>query len=518
MNTTEWRLRAARHLQSGQLQPCLSVLDEWIAGVADAFEPRFLRVQTLVQQGRVRAAADQIQAMSLPADLAPEFASDLVRCLRYFAAHDLLIEWAGSYRRRDELSTNALVDISADLAGVGEYAIASVWLDAAAAREPKSARVLIGRALNNVYLGRAEAARDDLSLAARLHESQAMAYWLLTRLERQTAKRNHLYAMRKALVAATAANDRAYLNYALFKTYDDLGEHAAAWDALARACVAAASQQPYVEQDVEAMFAAARRSIALQINPGALRESACPIFVVGMHRSGTTLVERLLGGSPDVYCLGETRRLAASIRYAADVDGDGLHDPKVIESACLSEPDVIARHFSVLAQKQACGHRFAVDKTPDNFLALGFIRAAMPWAKVVHVRRQPVDLCFANMREMFQSGVAYRCRQETLVHFHRAYEELMTFWRSAFPGFILEVDYESLVRNPAEESRRIFEFCNIDWTPGVTAIEERRHLPSSTLSAVQVRAAIHTSSVGRWHPYIGHLGTLISGLDQTERH
>jgi len=510
MNPAAWRLRALRNLQSGQFASGLRVLDEWISQRPDEFEPQFLRIQMLLQCGQVRDAADAAMAISAAADCPPEMAAEFVRCLRHFSAHDALIDWSLKYHARAAVPTGDIAQIAADFAAVGAHDAASDWIETAIASDPDSSSARIGRAFINVYFGKVDAATRDLMVATRVKEAQPIGYWLLTRLQRQTGKRNHLLAIRKALNAATRPQDRAYLGYALFKTYDDLGEHDAAWNALMLASSASAQFQPRIDDDT--VFAAVRRSVEMPVAQGTAGERVTPVFVVGMHRSGTTLVERMLGGSPQVRTLGETRRLAAAITYAADRDGDGLRDPDIINAACAADPGIIARHFALLAQQQSAPADFVTEKSPDNFLAIGFIRAAMPEAKIVHVRREPVDLCFANMREFFQAGVPYRCRMDTLAHFHRAYSALMEFWRQSFPGFVLDVDYESLVNDPDGESKRIFDFCGIEWLPSVTAVEQRPHVPSTTLSAIQVRSPVHGNSVGRWRPYAHYLRPLIESL------
>ena len=120
-------------------------------------------------------------------------------------------------------------------------------------------------------------------VATRVKEAQPIGYWLLTRLQRQTGKRNHLLAIRKALNAATRPQDRAYLGYALFKTYDDLGEHDAAWNALMLASSASAQFQPRIDDDT--VFAAVRRSVEMPVAQGTAGERVTPVFVVGMHRN-----------------------------------------------------------------------------------------------------------------------------------------------------------------------------------------------------------------------------------------
>lgn len=513
MNTGELRLRAMRHLEADAPEAALLLLDEWLASVPDAFEPQFLKIRALLSVGRIRPAMHMALALKASADCPPTLVLSVFRCLRYFAVHDRLVEWGETYCGRESMTPEDTAEAAAELAAVGAYDAAWTWIEDALLRHPDSPALRIGRALLHTYWGRVESARKDLVIALRRPESRPMALWLLTRLERQTPKRNHVLDLRRLLPTLTDPGQRAMVGHALFKTYDDLGEIDAAWAALSRACHDASTRAPYSAADTEAKFAAVRDSARLDAAASSDRGAEpIPIFVVGMHRSGTTLVERLLAASQRVRALGETRRLTAALRSLAEVDSDDPWNPHTTIEACRRGVADLGDLFSGLARIQTRGYDFATDKMPDNFMGIGFIRAALPWSKIVHVRREPLDLCFANLREYFRSGVAHGNSFAGLAHYHACYLRLMAFWREAFPGFIHEVDYEALVADPEGESRRLYTFVGLEWSPSVLSAEARGAMPVSTLSAIQVRQPIHLGSIGRWRRYERHLGPLIGAL------
>ena len=502
-----------RHFDAGAPGSALPLLDDWLTATPDAFEPRFLKIRALLSVGSVRSAMRMAMALQASDDCPPALVLSVFRCLRYFSAHDRIVEWGIAYNGRESMTPEDTAEVGAELAAVGAYDLALQWIDGAMLRHPESPALRVGRALLHTYWGRVEPARKDLVVALRRAESRPMAYWLLARLDRQTSKRNHVLDLRRLMPTLADPGQRALVGHALFKTYDDLGEIDAAWAALSRACLDAAAESPYSIADTEAKFAAVRGSAGLDpVTAASHRTDPTPIFVVGLHRSGTTLVERLLAASPRVRALGETRRLTAALRGLAEVDCSDPWDPRMVTEACRVGGADLAELFDGLARNQTRGYDFVTDKTPDNFMGVGFIRAGLPWSKIVHVRREPVDLCFANLREYFRSGVAHSNSIDALVHYHDCYSRLMAFWREAFPGFILDVDYEALVADPESESRRLYAFCGLEWSPSVPSIEARSSTPVSTLSSLQVRQPIHRESVGRWRRYERHLGRLIAAL------
>jgi Sulfotransferase family len=332
-------------------------------------------------------------------------------------------------------------------------------------------------------------------------------------LHRVSADNCHVDAIRRALaVPGQAAPERAFLGYALFKELDDLGDHASAWEALANASAEASLRAPYSRTAQEHLIASLKR---LPVARRARAEdrienlgSIVPIFVVGMHRSGTSLIERILGASTEVHDMGETDRLTAALRYGADLFSERVPDVSLLTHAERIDHRLVRKVFEDAAPMQSRGRRFVTEKLTSNFLNIGFIAQALPHAKILHMRREPIDLCFANYRELFAAPVTHVNRLDDLVHYHGLYEGLMRHWHASYPGLILDVDYEQLVRDPETESKRVFAFCGLQWQPEVVSIERRTSDPVSTLSSVQVRQPVNTASIGRWRPYAQWLGVL----------
>jgi hypothetical protein len=231
--------------------------------------------------------------------------------------------------------------------------------------------------------------------------------------------------------------------------------------------------------------------LAAPVVPG----HAAPVFVVGLPRSGTTLVERIVAAHPDATGVGERDDIEKlSVRMRA---GD--------------EPAKLAKSYLAEIAELAQGKRLVVDKTPINFLHLGLIARLLPGARIIHIRRDLRDVGLSCFTQNFVQPHAWACDLDDIGHYASEYVRLMTHWRNALPPIMLEVDYERLVAEPEAESRRILEFLGLAWDPACLTFHATKGVVRSA-SKWQVRKPLYSSSVGRWKAYQQFLGPLIAGL------
>jgi tetratricopeptide (TPR) repeat protein len=241
-------------------------------------------------------------------------------------------------------------------------------------------------------------------------------------------------------------------------------------------------------------------------------ESDLPVFIVGMPRSGTSLVEQILASHPRVFGGGERkeiRKIASALAPAraggaAAVDGVG---GEVVRS-------LAAQYLQRLTELGSAALR-VTDKLFDNYLNLGVIFTLIPRARVIHCRRQALDVCFSCYTQDFR-GLAFSTSLQDLGRYHRAYARLMAHWRAVLPQALLEMDYEELVANQEAESRRLVAFCGLDWDERCLAFHANRRAVL-TASRVQIRRPIYTDSVGRWKNYEPQLKALIAALAGEDR-
>jgi hypothetical protein len=239
-----------------------------------------------------------------------------------------------------------------------------------------------------------------------------------------------------------------------------------------------------------------------------------PIFIVGMHRSGTTLLEQLLQGHHDVRGLGELYDFTCQMREATDHHCRGVIDLTIVQRAAhVDFSSVGAGYLQGLAWRLGA-ERFFTDKLPSNFLNVGFICRALPQARILHMRRDAMEACFSNLRELFHDANPYSYDQQELGAFHVQYRRLMAHWSRAFPGRILDVDYGELVADPQRTLSAVTQFCGLAFEPAMLDLG-RSERGVSTASAVAVRQQIEKPAMPKWAPYARHLQPLAAALEAT---
>ena len=261
-------------------------------------------------------------------------------------------------------------------------------------------------------------------------------------------------------------------------------------------------------QDIRNLFTPERVS-ALQ---GFGQRSDVPIFVLGMPRSGTTLVEQILASHPQVFGAGELELLPRLLARRGDRSGVEV-DTVDLSAAMVCR--VGAKYLADLRQL-APGAKRITDKMPANFALVGFIHLALPDARIIHVRRSPIDTCVSCFSTLFTVGHPYTYDLAELGRYHRAYQEMMEHWQRVLPaGVILDVQYEDVVADLDAQARRMLAHCGLPWDDACLAFYETERAVC-TASAAQVRRPVYATSVGRWRAYQSSLQPLLQALDIDE--
>ena len=244
-------------------------------------------------------------------------------------------------------------------------------------------------------------------------------------------------------------------------------------------------------------------------------DSPLPIVIVGMPRSGTTLVEQILSSHPDVFGAGELRLFLDMV-----TDLPAMLETETDEPECIGQisremsEDLAARHLKTLSALSPVAAR-VTDKMPSNYLRLGLIALLFPKAAIVHCNRDPLDNCVSCYLQNFGQGMNFTYDLRHLGLAHRAYQRLMAHWRAVLPVPVLDVDYEKLIADQESVSRQIVDFCGLDWDDTVLDFH-RTEREIRTASFWQARQPIYKSSIGRWRRYRDHLGPLFDALGHSE--
>ncbi len=386
----------------------------------------------------------------------------------------------------------------------GNIEASGQWHQKAVAKDDQHVPFLINLTNDHLYHGEQQAAERILRNCIDIQADNPQVHWMLSRAHTATSMR-HVNEMRTLLSSAVHPRSIAYLEYAIGKECEDQQEWQSAGDAFERGAAARRETVAYDEAaDIE-LFATAEQLFTKkwldqqQAGP----DDSAPIFIVGEPRTGTTLLDRILGAHSAVASAGELRHLGFALRQVT-----GAYEPRQFTAGLL--------HSAASADLAAIGHAYLAsisglrnspritDKLPFNYLYLPMIVAALPGAKILHMTRGPMDTCFAIYKQHFADAYLYSYDQQELARHYVRYAALMNTWRERLPGRFLDVSYEDLVNNTETVARQVCEYLDLPWEENCLHYYEDKGTVT-TASAAQVREAPHNRSIGRWQHYTEQL-------------
>jgi tetratricopeptide (TPR) repeat protein len=386
--------------------------------------------------------------------------------------------------------------------------------------EPQNAEAFHQLSIALAELGRLPEALAAVRESLVLRPNHAGALYHLGELKVFHPSDPDLAALEAVSAHADELEERetTFLFFALAKAYDDTGDYDRAFDYLQRANALKRRTIDYdVEDDVRLMRAIAEvfdeQLLANAPNGGSASEA--PVLVVGMPRTGTSLVEQILASHPLVYGAGELPyfdELSVAISFTTHRAG-GF--PRGVPHLDRQELDDFGDAYVRQLQRLDPGAHRIIDKNPFNFLYLGLARLIVPGARIIHCTRDPLDTCLSCYRANFKwMDAAFDLGD--LGRYYRAYADLMNHWRRVLPpGSMLEVSYEDVVEDVERQARRLLAHCDLDWYPGCLDFQASPR-PVRTTSFVQVRRPLYRDAVARWRNYEGRLGPLLAALEPSE--
>jgi len=361
---------------------------------------------------------------------------------------------------------------------------------------PGHPEVLQALAAAETACGHLAEAEAHLDQAIAIDPLASDAWYNRAVLRRQTLTKNHIDALRQRL-AGPIANTRAAipLHFALGKSLEDLGRHSEAFAAISRGAGlrrAALSYQVQTDCDAMAQIATVFNAARLAM-PAAGASEARPIVIVGLPRTGSTLLERMLGAHAAITSLGELTELPLAVtRFAA---GPTKHD--TIARAGSIDFSALGHAYLRAIASYAPARPITTDKLPSNFLYIGLLRLALPRARIVHLTRSPMDTAWAIYKTLFRMGYPYSYDLADLAAYMQAYRRLMAHWHAACPGYVHDIAYEDLVRSPEQTLRALCLRMDLPWDPACLDHQENPS-PVATASAAQANQPIYASSIGLW--------------------
>jgi hypothetical protein len=472
------------------------------------------------RDGRFRLSHDLTLRAADAADatMPPDALTALIRQLRSLAEGEALHVLAERLLDDPRALPASLTEAAWQLSSVNDTGLALRCAEAAVRNAPQHPAARVARGQLFAHHGRAAQAERDFDWALQRAPQISIGWWMRSQLRRQAPGANHVAALRARLATpGLAAADVAKYARALHKELDDLGDHAGAWQALETMCPAGRAGSSYDAQQgrdlVDALIAwdtAAPRP-AWPRPPAAQGDGATPVFIVGMHRSGTTLLEQLLDASPQVRGVGELDDFRAAMRHATDYACADEVDAEMLRRAEGVDFGETGRRYLAGMAWRLGTEPFFTDKKPSNFLNIGFILRALPQARILHMVRDPVETCFSNLRELFFGVNAWSWDQRELADWFLQYRRLMAHWHAVFPGRILDVPYAGLVRDTEATMRGVAAWCGVDYVPAMTDTRSSKRAVT-TASTAQVRDRVVARDVPKWAPYARQLQPLRQAL------
>jgi tetratricopeptide (TPR) repeat protein len=482
------------------------------------------------------ALADTLQDLGFLNDAVIHYEMVVAVQPRYYEANNNLANALQKLGRFDEAiaryeralaripeSTSVYCNLASALIGAARAEDSIATIEKALRLDPSNVEVhkILGFAFE--VLGRIEDAVEAYEKALQLAPSDGDVHRHLAGLRRFTVGDPRLAALEKLAgdMATLDTDNQISLHFALGKVFSDLRQYERSFHHWREGNALKRAHLVYDEQESVGQFERIRATFTFELMQRNSRggcPSDVPVFVVGMPRSGTTLVEQILASHSKVHGAGEIETLRHAVEKFRSRNDIAAEFPEMVPALSPEALRDLGADYVALtgsATRSAAPNRERiVDKLPGNFKLVGLIRLALPNARIIHVRRDPVDTCFSCFSLLFSyDHQAFTYDLGELGRYHRAYAMLMEHWRGVLPpGVMLDVQYEDLVADLEGQARAIVDYCGLAWEDACLSFHENRR-PVRTSSLLQVRKPIYQTSVGRWRPYERFLQPLIEALN-----
>lgn len=407
----------------------------------------------------------------------------------------------------------SLDTVGVALSRVGLHVEALQYFEKAIARAPDNPFFHYNYAVSAKFAGQFSLARKEFERAIELQPDYYQAHYALSDLGAVNAEQNHIDRLLVQHHQTTSVDAKLHLSHALAKEYESLRQFDKAFAVLSEAKKAKKPQFSQAEKQYDAIFGWLM-SHQCDTNLYKGDPSRRPIFVLGMPRSGTTLVERIITSHSQVASGGELQDFGLAVKELTETSSNHVLDLDTLKAAESLNFTELGRRYLDRTAILLGNKDHLVDKLPFNFFYIGLIRRALPNAKIICLLRDPMDTCVGNFRQLFSLNspyFAYSYDLESTGRFYKKFYQLMQHWQAIYPNDVRLQSYESLVTNPEKAIPDLISFCGLEWQNACLRVEDNT-TPVSTASKVQVREAINTRSIGRWRQYQAHTSGLESIL------
>jgi tetratricopeptide (TPR) repeat protein len=437
--------------------------------------------------------------------------SDLNRPVEALASYDKALALQPDYVGALNNRGNALRRLNRQVEALASY-------DKALALKPDYIDAYDNKGVVLTELGRFNEASIAFEWAIKFAPKRTRSFFRLTSSKRLALGDTHLRAMEELARDMPLLNteEQIHLHFALAKALADIGDQERSFRHLLDGNALKRKQTAYDEAatlwDLERMRAALTGQI-MRREEGSGERSSVPVFVLGMPRSGSTLIEQILASHPKVFAAGEIDDFVKAVVELYGTAGGALPLPEALSRMSGEQLRQLGASYVGRIKGLAPTAERIVDKLPGNFLFTGLIHLALPNARIIHTRRDVIDTCLSCFSQLFAKNHPYSYDLAELGRYYQGYDALMAHWRGVLPeNVMLEVQYEEVVADLEGQARRIVAHCGLEWDARCLDFHKTER-SVRTASATQVRQPIYQSSVGRWRAYEAFLGPLLAELE-----
>jgi tetratricopeptide (TPR) repeat protein len=467
---------------------------------------------------KVRHYSDAIKAINRALQLAylDKYQLHKTRC--HFEANDIAGAMAAAGILKDKSFVDPLLhsQLGSLLHLLGDNVSALVHYTKAIELDASNAEHYFNRAAVQRYFGDVAGAEAGFDAAIAIKPDEFEAYSGRANLRTQTRERNHIAQLKEVIARTRSPAGLIHLHYALSKELEDIGDFDAAFASLKLGADTKRRHMQYsVDTDLQ-IIAKICEVYGAELFDGHIQgsQNPDPIFILGMPRTGTTLVERILSSHSSVFSAGELNNFSLElIRLVGRALGPKRPSRLEFVAATAALDFRALGEAYVSTTRPLCdGSPYFIDKLPFNFLYAGLIHLALPRAKIINLQRHSMDTCYAVYKQLFKDAYPFSYDLDELGQYYIAYHHLMQHWNTVMPGVMHTMRYETLVADIEGESRRLLEYCGLPWEDQCLRFHENTRA-STTASALQVRQPIYATSVGKWRHYDRQLEPLRERLE-----
>ncbi|MBU2924123.1 sulfotransferase [Colwellia sp. 4_MG-2023] len=501
---------AIRDLNQGNIQQAHKALVELVTLKPDFADGYFLMAMVNLRVGQIKKAIGLLERTLSFGDSRIEYTAQLAKCYAITGQ----LELAKKTALRIPLNSITLA-LDADTLGVAltqvglhEYAVEYFEraLTLCDTDKPQYSQFYYNYGVCAKFLGLFTKAERAFEQAIILNPLHHQSHFALADLTKANVDKNHIARLEKIAKQVSSPDALLHIGHALAKEYQDIGDFNSAYLALLQGKMAKHHQAPFDNNTSNELFEHIKKLSEDNQQLKSTGNPTCePIFVLGMPRSGTTLVERILSSHSDVQSAGELQDFGLCVKKLTQTPSPHVLDIETLNQAYLLNYEQLGSSYLQSTRVVTGGSKHFIDKLPFNFYYIDLITKALPNAKIICLLRDPMDTCIGNYRQLFSINNPYYSYSLNLLDtakFYSRFHKLVEHFQSLHNTIKL-VKYEELVANPDQEIKSLVEFCDIEWQHACIDFH-LNDAPVSTASKVQVRQPLNNKAIGRWRAFKPH--------------